>query len=157
MAILESSNSLADSSLSDGLVFWKDTERWANWGDHPHRLKGRHEECTNFRGISLLSLYAKWMPSALKKDAVKQLKWNWMICSSVFVLAIPLQIIFSFSSKLSKHHGSVPKTSTHSLLTSRKHTTRFLTKGFGAGPQPEGNRAIAPPSKLSKMCSVVWY
>jgi len=51
-----------------------------------------------------------------------------MVLSAVFVA---LQIKFSLSSKILRTLGSMPKTSTHALSTSRKHTTGFLVKSFG--------------------------
>jgi len=45
-----------------------------------------------------------------------------------FSSAVVLQIKISLSSKFSKNRGSMPKTSTRVLSTSRKHTTRFFVK-----------------------------
>lgn len=60
--------------LPHSVVFWKDTERLTNWGDHPIHKKGDRSECINHLGISLLSLprkvYAKCL-EALKKDDAK--------------------------------------------------------------------------------------
>jgi len=39
-----SRSSLADSCMSNGLVFWKSTERLAKWGDHP---QGRNQDRAN--------------------------------------------------------------------------------------------------------------
>ena len=65
------------------------------------------------------------------KDAAKQLNHCWMIPSVVFVPAATIQTAFSLSSKVSRNLGSTPKTSTHVLSTSRKHTTGFVVKSFG--------------------------
>ena len=54
-----------------------------------------------------------------------------MIPSAVFVQAVALQCEFSLSSKFLRNLGSMPKTSTHALSTSRKHTTEFIVKSFG--------------------------
>ena len=48
-----------------------------------------------------------------------------------FVPAVALQTKLSLSNKFSKNLGSMPKTSTHVLSTSRKHTTGFLVKIAG--------------------------
>jgi len=50
---------------------------------------------------------------------------------AVFVPVVALQTTHSLSSKSLKHLGSVPKTSSRGLSTSRKHTTGFLVKSFG--------------------------
>jgi len=55
----------------------------------------------------------------------------WKIPSAVFVLVVAIQAIFSFSSKFLKNPGSMPKTSTYVLSTSRKHMTGFLMKSSG--------------------------
>ena len=54
-----------------------------------------------------------------------------MMPSAVFVPAVALQTKFSLYSKFSRNLGSMPKTSTYVLSTSRKHTSRFLVKIFG--------------------------
>ena len=65
------------------------------------------------------------LPSALKTDAAKWMNQSWMIPSAVFTLAIALQTKISLSSKFLRNLGSMPKTFTHVLSTSRKHTTRL--------------------------------
>jgi len=55
-----------------------------------------------------------------------------MMPSAVFVPPVALQIKFSLSSKFLRNLGSMQKTSTHVLSTSRKHTTRFLVNSFGS-------------------------
>ena len=49
----------------------------------------------------------------------------------VFVLAVALRTKLSPSSKLSRNLGSMPKTPTHVLSTSRKHTTGLSEKLSG--------------------------
>jgi len=56
---------------------------------------------------------------------------SWIIRSAVFIPPIVLQTKISLSSKFSRNFGSMPKTFTHVLSTSRKHTTGFLMKSFG--------------------------
>jgi len=51
--------------------------------------------------------------------------------SAVFILAIGLQTEISLSGKFLRNHGSMPKTFTHVLSTSRKYTTEFLVKSCG--------------------------
>ena len=55
----------------------------------------------------------------------------WTISSVDFVIAVALQTKFSLWSKFSTNLGSMSKTSTHFLSTSRKHTTGFLMESFG--------------------------
>ena len=50
---LEARSSLAASCVSSDLLFWKDSERLANWGDHPTHKKWDRKDCTNYRYISL--------------------------------------------------------------------------------------------------------
>ena len=71
------------------------------------------------------------MTSAFKKRAAKRL--NWMIPNAVSLW--PMTIYHYTPSFLSlanlRNLGSMTKTSTHVLLTSRKHATGFLAKSFG--------------------------
>jgi len=98
--------------------------------DHPHILNGRQDtgrsEWTNYRSISFLSLpgreYAK-MPR-------KWFNHSWIIPNAVFVAAVALQNKFPLARKFSRNPGSMPKTYTHVLSTSRKHTSGFLVKNF---------------------------
>ena len=50
---------LANSCMSSGMAYSKGTERLAKRGDQPHTQERRHEECTNYRRISL-KLHGKW-------------------------------------------------------------------------------------------------
>jgi len=54
-----------------------------------------------------------------------------MIPDAVFVAAVALQTKFPLSRKISRNLGSMPKTYTDVLSTSRKHTTGFLVKNVG--------------------------
>ena len=121
---------MADSSVSRGIAFWKDTERLAKWSDHPHTQEARREKNAPTTGGSLsLAFLEKWMPSVLKKCAAIQLKHSWMIPSVVFVLAVALQTKVLLSSKFSRNLRSLPKF--HVLFSSSKHTTESLVKSFG--------------------------
>jgi len=53
-----------------------------------------------------------------------------MIRGAVFVPAVALQAIFYSPAKFLRNLGSMLKTSSHVLSTSRKHTTEFLVKSF---------------------------
>ena len=55
---------------------------------------------------------------------------SWIIPSAVFILAILLQTKISLSRKFLRIFGSMSKTFTHVLSTSRKHTNWFLVKSF---------------------------
>lgn len=46
----------ADSCVLIGLVFWKDTKRFANRYDYSHTNKGDRSESIDYRGVSVLSL-----------------------------------------------------------------------------------------------------
>jgi len=70
-----------------------------------------------------------WLPSVLKKDAAKYLNQSWMIRGAVFVGHSTTGRI-SLSSKFLRNLGSMLKTSSHVLSTSRKHKTGFLVKSF---------------------------
>jgi len=87
---------MADTCVSSVLVFWKSTERLANWGYRPNT-----QPTTG--GFLFLASLEKHMPSALKKDPAKWLKQSWMIPSAVFVPAVALQTKFSLSSKFSRN------------------------------------------------------
>jgi len=56
---------------------------------------------------------------------------SWIIPSAVFILAKVLQTKISLSSKFLRNLGSMPKTFTHVVSTSRKHATGFLVTSFG--------------------------
>ena len=88
------------------------------------------KQCTNYRGISLLSLPGKYMPNALKGNAEKYWNQNWKIISAVFAG--------------SQHHGpnlhseanlreilGVWQKSLHALSILKKHMTEFLGINFG--------------------------
>ena len=53
-----------------------------------------------------------------------------MIRGAVFVPAVALQAKFHSPAKFLRNLGSMLKTSSHVLSTSRKHTTGFLVKSF---------------------------
>jgi len=69
---------MADSCVSSGQVFWKDTKRLANWGDHPHRPEGDRRECTIYRRIFLHSLPGKLCTDCLEKICHKIIEPNLM-------------------------------------------------------------------------------
>ena len=52
-------------------------------------------------------------------------------CFATWRLAVALQTKLSLSNKFSRNLGSMPKTSTHVLSTSRKHTTGVFVKIAG--------------------------
>jgi len=82
-------------------VVWRSGRKTKDWQCKviiPIHKKGN---LTTGPPLSLASL-EKCMPSALKKDAAKQLNQSWMIPSSVFVVAVALQTKCSLSSKYKK-------------------------------------------------------
>jgi len=54
-----------------------------------------------------------------------------MILDAVFVLDAALQTKFLFPNKYLRNFESMPKMSTHVLLTSKKHRAWFLVKSLG--------------------------
>ena len=74
--------------------------------------------------LSLASL-EKFTPNDLQKDTAKWFNQSCLISNAVFVPAVALHSNFSINL------GSLPKTFTHVLSTSREHTTGFFVKSFG--------------------------
>ena len=82
-----------------------------------------------FRNFQMFNIYvAKCLETRCRE--IHEPK-RWVIPNVVFILAIVLQTKIPLSSKFLRNLGSMPKTFTHVLLTSRKHTIGFLMKSFG--------------------------
>jgi len=62
---------LADSCVSSGLVFWKGTERLANWVVHPGSSSHIRRETETTEVSPPLAYLEKCISNVLKKDAAK--------------------------------------------------------------------------------------
>jgi len=88
----------------------------------PLSKKANRKECTNYRGISLLSLAGKVYGKCLEKTCREKTPPSCRISSAIFVLGVSPQTKLSLSSKFSTDLGSIPKMSALVLSISRKHT-----------------------------------
>jgi len=102
---------------------------------------------TYYRGSLSLASLEKCM-----SNAVEELNEKWKILRAFFVLAVARQTKFSLSSKFSGNLGSMPKTSTHVLVISRKHTTRFLVKSACCGSTVFADACSWPSSHCISVC-----
>ena len=93
--------------------------------------KGDRSECTNYRGIFLLSLPGKVYAKCLQKRCYEiiELQLDNAQCGFRPGRSTAYQI-FTLQQIL-RNLGSVPKTFAHVLLSLRKHTTGFLVESFG--------------------------
>jgi len=118
---------LANMCVLMGLAFWKGTERFENWSGHSHTKIGDGTECTNCRGISLLSshgnVYAKFLEKKLPRNNFTKGERYPLLFRTGRVTAdqtFNLQQIFeNFESK-----------PTPALWTSRENTTGSLRKNL---------------------------
>jgi len=127
------SSSLADSCVSSGLVFWKDTEWFGKLGwSSPYTKKETGVNAPTTGAFLSPASLEKNMPSLLKKDATKNLNQSWKIPSAFFVPAVTIQKKISTLQQILRNLGSMLKTSPHVFPTSTNHTTGFLVKSFGS-------------------------
>jgi len=110
--------SLAISWMSNGLVFWKATEKLQIEVMIPTHKKGYRREYMSFRGLSL-NLPAKLSPKCRRKIIETTQEGT----HSGFIRATALQTKFSLSRSFSRNHKSVPNMPSHDLSTSRRHKT----------------------------------
>ena len=96
----------------------------------PIHRKGDRSECTCYWGISLLSLPGKEYAKCLVKRCREIIEPKLGDTNVVFVAAVGQQNKIPLSIKFSRNLGNMPKTYTHVLSTSGKHTTGFLVKSL---------------------------
>jgi len=94
--------------------------------------KGDRRECSNDCGISLVGIPGKVYATCLNKRCRELTEQNQEDTHCGFRPGLSPADQFSLYCKFSRNFGSMPKTSTHALLTLRKHMTGSTGKVFGS-------------------------
>jgi len=129
---VESRSYLAKSSTLRAWCFGRAPKDWQTGVIIPLHRKGDMSECTNYWGVSLLSLPVKRCAKSLEKICREINEPKLDDTSTVFVVAVALQTKFSLSRGFNFWEIlGVCQKRPHMFYWPRKHTTRFLVKSFG--------------------------